>query len=101
GILDDTVTGVQTCALPIFRGPSARARIFSAAVFNLSNGSCTGVIGADGGATLIDGGSNDGTGACAVVPAPPIGHGLPILLAVGGVRQSVMCGRRVSGCRCG
>ena len=50
-------------------GGSPRA-FFSASVINLSNGTCTGVIGADGGTTATTGGSNTGNGACGGTPVP-------------------------------
>lgn len=53
--------------LSVGGSPSA---FFSASVINLSNGACTGVIGADGGTTATTGGSNTGNGACGGTPVP-------------------------------
>jgi hypothetical protein len=43
---------------------------FAAAVFNTTNTTCTGEIGANGSSTPTNGGSNNGTGACGGTPVP-------------------------------
>lgn len=57
---------------------------FAASVFNTTNTSCTGVIGVDGNASATSS-TQQGTTCSMAVPAPPIGRGLPIVLAVGGL----------------
>jgi hypothetical protein len=57
---------------------------FAASVFNTTNTSCTGAIGVDGNASATSSTGTGGTCSTAV-PAPPIGQGLPVVLAVGGL----------------
>jgi hypothetical protein len=57
---------------------------FAASVYNASNTSCTGEIGADG----MSSSSSTATGttcSMSAVPAPLLGHSLPTVLAVGGL----------------
>jgi hypothetical protein len=68
-----------------FQQLSTKTSYFAATVFNPINGSCTGAIGASGASsgstsTYLGGMTSTCTGA---VPAPPIGQGLPVALAIG------------------
>jgi hypothetical protein len=66
-------TGLTTDSFHELSSGGSPSAYFSAAVFNLTNTSCTGVIGADGATTPRLGGSNTGTGTCgssSPVPEP-------------------------------
>lgn len=64
-----TITVADFAQLSSGGSPSA---YFAAAVFNTTNSHCTGVIGSNGSTVAVNGGSNDGSGACAgtAVPEP-------------------------------
>jgi hypothetical protein len=61
---DVTAAGLTTDSFHELSSGGSPSAFFSASVYNLANSTCTGVIGADGGTTPINGGSNTGTGTC-------------------------------------
>jgi MYXO-CTERM domain-containing protein len=85
-------TGLTTDSFHFLSSGGSPSAYFAAAVFNTTDTTCTGVIGADGGTTPRTGGSNDGSGDCATpVQEMPEPHGLALaglgLLAVGFIRR--------------
>jgi hypothetical protein len=89
---DVLATGLTTDSFHFLSTGGSPSAYFGAAVFNTTNTSCTGVIGANGSTTPMNGGSNDGTGACGSNPLPaPEPQSLALaglgLLAVGFIRR--------------
>jgi len=84
--------GLTTDSFHFLSSGGSPSAYFAASVFNTTDTTCTGAIGADGGTTPRTGGSNDGSGRCATpVQETPEPHGLALaglgLLAVGFIRR--------------